>query len=413
MQKQSVKKDVLQSGVLKQLYFNKAQSCAELSERLDRSIPSVSRALNELIKKGLAITQGYATSGGGRRPMIYTLPAGNRFIVAVAMDQLATRIAIVDLLNSYVAGPKTLELPLLHNDNALDILIEHINTFIAASGVDRKAIIGVGVGTPGFVNHKEGINYSYLGLGEKNLRDYLQEHIGLPVWVDNDSSLIALAELRFGIGRSKQNVMVVNLGWGIGLGMILNGTIFRGHNGYAGEFSHIPITENGELCTCGKRGCLETEASLLIVAEKAIAEIKRGRVSSLQNVPQDDPVLMGDAVMAAAGRGDQFAIELLSDMGFKIGKAIAILIHLIDPEMIVLSGRGARVGKIFMAPIQHALNKYCIPRLSANTEFRVSQLGFESELIGAAALVMENLGKSQTEILNPMKTRNTTDQAVI
>src|SRR5690606_2884026 len=119
-------------------------------------------------------------------------------------------------------------------------------------------------GTPGFVNHKEGINYSYLGLGETNLRGYLQEHIGLPVWVDNDSSLIALAELRFGIGRSKQNVMVVNLGWGIGLGMILNGTIFRGHNGYAGEFSHIPITENGELCTCGKRGCLETEASLLI-----------------------------------------------------------------------------------------------------------------------------------------------------
>jgi predicted NBD/HSP70 family sugar kinase len=190
--------------------------------------------------------------------------------------------------------------------------------------------------------------------------------------------------------------MVINLGWGIGLGMIVNGKLFRGYNGFAGELSHIPLSEDGALCECGKRGCLEAEASMLVVARKAIAGIQQGRITSLKynGNDHDHSKLMGDAVLEAANNGDQFAIELLSDAGYKIGKALAILIHIMNPANIVLSGRGAKVAKILMAPIQQALHKYCIPRLAGGTELLVSELGFDAELIGAAVLVMENFDKN-------------------
>lgn len=383
----------LQNGVLRELYFGGIFSCTELSSRLNKSIPSVTKAVNELVKKGIVVNKGQGQSSGGRRPAGYSLLPGTKYIIAVAMDQLATRITMTDLLNNPVMETEIFEMELLDNDQSTGILISKVNAFIKKSGVDRKKIVGMGLGMPGFVNKREGINYSYLPSDGISLRSYLEKHIGLPVWIDNDSSLVALAELKFGVARERESAMVVNIGWGIGLGIILNRGIFRGYNGYAGEFSHIPVREDGDLCICGKRGCLETEASMLVVAEKGIKEIKKGRISSLQQVASEHSSVMGDAILKAANLGDQFAIELLSEMGYKIGKAIAILIHILDPQTIVLSGRGAAAGKILMTSIQNSLNKYCIPRLSANTEFCISLLGYDAELIGAAALVMENYGK--------------------
>lgn len=385
----------LQNGVLKELYFGGTTSCADLSNRLNKSIPSVTKAVNELVKRGVVENKGLSQSSGGRRPAGYSLTPGTKYIVAVAMDQLATRIMMTDLLNNPVSDTETIEMRLLNNNKSTEILISKVNAVIKRSGVERKKIIGMGLGMPGFVNTREGVNYSYLPSDGVSLRQYLEKSIGIPVWIDNDSSLVALAELKFGVARDKESAMVVNIGWGIGLGIIMNGEIFRGYNGYAGEFSHIPMNEDGDLCVCGKRGCLETEASMLVVAERAIQEIKEGRISILQEVSSDHPAVMGDAIMNAANKGDQFAIELLSGMGSKIGKAIAILIHIMDPQTIVLSGRGALVGKILMTSIQNSLHKYCIPRLSANTEFCISQLGYNAELTGAAALVMENYGKTK------------------
>jgi predicted NBD/HSP70 family sugar kinase len=174
--------------------------------------------------------------------------------------------------------------------------------------------------------------------------------------------------------------------------MIIKGELFGGHTGYAGELSHIPISESNTLCECGKRGCLETEATLRVVAHRAMEEIRAGRISSLKMV--DSPEKMSEAIMAAANEGDQYAIELLTEMGFKIGKAIAILIHIVNPELIILGGRGAEVGKILIAPIQQALNQYCIPRLAEDTRVKVSQLGHDASLLAAAALVMEKFGQT-------------------
>src|ERR1700742_4730184 len=244
----TLKSAQLKNMIVKQLYFDKALSCAELSELFDKSIPSITKAVNELMGEGFVVEQGYAPSSGGRRPLLYSIKPDAMYILAVAMDQLSTRIQLLDLSNQPVADSLTLELKVLNNDEALGILIKNINSYIANTKIPKHKIAGIGMGMPGFVNVIEGINYTYLNAGGKSLTQYLREHIGLPVYIDNDSSLIALAEQKFGIAKAQQNVMVINLGWGIGLGMIINNEIFRGHNGFAGELSHIPLSDDDTLC---------------------------------------------------------------------------------------------------------------------------------------------------------------------
>jgi glucokinase-like ROK family protein len=387
----------LKHGIIKQLYVEKNLSCVDLSQILGKSIPVIAKTLNELLKEEYITEHGYAPSSGGRRPLMYSLKPDKMYIVAVAMDQFFTRIAVMDLFNNYVSQSEIIELPLHDNDHAAPFLIKLVNDHIDHSGIIREKIIGVGIGMPGFINVKEGINHTFLtNIPDGNsLRTHLEKNIGLPIYIDNDSSLIALAEHRFGLAKGRKNVMVINIGWGTGLGMIVKGELFRGHSGYAGEFSHIPVSDNDILCECGKNGCLETEASLLMLVQKATHEIKNGRISGLK---VKDIKYMYEPILDAANKGDQFSIGLLSDMGYNLGKGIAILIHIMNPELIVLSGRGAGAGKILIAPIQQALNKYCIPRLAENTELSVSQLGYDAEIIGAAALVMENFGISHMSV---------------
>jgi glucokinase-like ROK family protein len=395
----SVKSVELKNMIVKRLYFDKALSCADMSDFFDKSVPSISKAVNELVEEGFVVEQGYAPSSGGRRPLMYSLKQEALYILTVAMDQLSTRIQMVDLLNNPVADLVMAELKLLDNPNSLATLIEYIDDYILSTNIPKDKIAGIGIGMPGFINAVEGFNYTYLDSGSESLTQLVSDKTGVPTYIDNDSSLIALAEQKFGIAKARKDVMVINLGWGIGLGMIINGEIYRGHNGFAGEFSHIPLSEDGALCTCGKRGCLEAEASMLVVAEKAIKGIKKGHISILKHTDEDKAKMVGDAIMEAANNGDQFAVELLSDAGYKIGKALAILIHIMNPASIVLSGRGAVVGKILLAPIQQALNKYCIPRLANSTELLISDLGFNAELIGAAVLVMENFDKDTKNYL--------------
>ena len=386
------KKPYYKGLIFSEFYFAGTLSCADLSERIGKSLPLTMKILNELIQEGYVRESGYAPSSGGRRPVMYSIRPDNLYILSVAMDQLVTRVSIMDMHNNHVAGIEKFELPLPKNPTALSTLGEILDDVVVRSGIDREKIVGAGIGMPGFIDFKKGINYTYLeSQAGKTITQYLSEKLRMPVYIDNDSSIIALAEFRFGSARNQANAMVLNIGWGIGLGMILNGELFRGHNGFAGEFSHIPMFNNNTLCACGKTGCLETEASLLVVIEKTIEGLKTGRLSSLgKQFPSGHSEQDWEAIVSAAIRGDQFVVELLSDTGYSIGRGVAILIHLLNPEAVILSGRGTLAGKVWQAPIQQALNEHCIPRLAVNTSVAISTLGYDAELIGSAALVMEH-----------------------
>lgn len=389
----SAKKLFIKRKIVKQIYFSGSISCSELSWKVKKSLPLTTKLVNELIEEGYVVETGFAPSTGGRRPIMYSLKPDTLYIVSVAMDQFVARICIMDLQNKCVSKVEKAELPLPKNPQALVILTEKINKFIHESGLPKEKIAGIGIGMPGFVDFKKGINYSFLKAPGTSITEYIADKVGLPVFIDNDSSLIALAELRFGAAVGKKNAMVINIGWGVGLGLILNAELFRGHNGFAGEFSHIPLFANGKLCSCGKSGCLETETSLLVIIEKAKQGLKIGKLSILKSAQLEHYEQASETLNLAIHEGDRFAVELFSEAGYNIGRGVAILIHILNPEVIILSGRGSTAGKIWQAPIQQALNEHCIPRLAVNTAIETSTLGYEAELIGAAALVMENYEK--------------------
>jgi len=392
-----LKNDFYKKNIIKALYYSGALSCTELSMSIGRSYTLVVKTLDALLIDGMVIEKGYAESSGGRPSMTYSLPAESFYTVAVAMDQFVTRIGIYNALRQEIGGIQKLELLLDHHGHALEVLTDVIQMAITATPVAKEKIVGIGIAMPGFINAQKGANYTFLGEG---IAEFIQKQTGLPVFIENDSTAIGLAEYHFGKAQKKKNVMVVNLSWGIGLGMLIDGHIFRGANGFAGEFSHIPIFKNGKLCSCGKTGCLETETSLLFMIRKAVQEINDGRPSLL-----DATVLTGEDYegksqhfLEAARRGDSLTVEIISDVAYNIGRGIAILIHLFNPETIVLSGRCSSCDSLWPPPIKRALNEFCIPRLLTTT-LEVSELTHNAALIGASILVIDQMNEQAVQKL--------------
>lgn len=386
-------------NIIKLLFYAGSLTIAEISQILQKSLPNMTKIIEDLVVEGIVIETGLAPSTGGRRALNYSLKKDAFYVVSVSMDQLFTKIAIYNLNKEPVTEVKKFDLALKENDKALIILTESIQEFIENSKINKSNILGVGIGMPGFIDVKKGINYSFLKHeGHKeSMVEYISNELELPVYIDNDSSLIALAELKFGLAKEVENTMVINMSWGVGLGILINGELYRGENGFAGEFSHIPLFTNNKLCSCGKAGCLETETSLLVLIEKANLAILEGRNSKIKEIDFSNLENAYTQIINCAIEGDNLAVELLSEIGYKIGRGISILIHLLNPELVVLSGKGAIAGHIWLTPIQQAINEFCIPRLAVNTTIKVSKIGFEAELIGAAALVIENLNIKRIE----------------
>jgi predicted NBD/HSP70 family sugar kinase len=389
----SEKRYLFKKNLIKSLYFGGTLSSADLSAIAQKNLQITSKAINELVNEGSVLAAGYAHSTGGRCPQLFSLKPDLMYVVAVAMDQLTTRISLLNMENNFVGEIRELDFILSNRPKLIIELAEHLNQFILDSGIPKNKIAGIGIGMPGFVDSEKGINHSFLKVQEGSIVSILEKITKLPVSIDNDSSLIALAEFKIGAAQGKQNVMVVNIGWGIGLGMILNEKLYRGNDGLAGELSHIPLFTNNKICSCGKMGCLETETSLLVVVEKAMRGLSQGKPSILKNLNPENIEEAAELILNAAIQGDTFAVELISEAGYNIGRGIAILVHILNPKTIILSGRGSVGGKLWTTPIQQALNEHCIPKIAENLNTEISTLGSLAELYGAAALVMEHYDK--------------------
>ncbi|HMR85254.1 MAG TPA: ROK family protein [Niabella sp.] len=388
------KKQKFYKEILKHLFFNKQLSCADLSSLIGKSIPLTTQYLTELLSLKMVVEKGYAASTGGRRPQTYSIRSSVFYVVSVAMDQLVTRIALISNDNTIVGEVEKFDLVLANNPNSLNELIAHLKTFIRNTKLPESKIAGIGIGMPGFVDTKKGTNYTFLPCADGSLVSKLQDALQIPTLIDNDSSLVGLAELKWGAAKNKEHVMVVNVGWGVGLGIISNGKLFRGKDGFAGEFSHIPLFDNNKICSCGKLGCLETETSMVVVVQKGASQLKKLRQPSLiKSLAAERIEESAKKIIEAASKGDKFAIDLLSEAAYHIGRGVAILIHLLNPEEIIISGIGSLAGKVWMAPIQQAINEHCIPKIAEHTEVKISSLGYNAEIIGAAALVMDNYEK--------------------
>ena len=384
--------DSLKLSILKRLYFSNPQSIAELSASIGKSVPNITNAVNKLLQLNLIEQDGLAPSTGGRRAAQFVpnekhLP----LILSIAIDQFYTSVVVVDFKNQYKTAINT-EVIDLREDDAYEKIIALTKTTIQQT--DAYQIYGIGVTIPGFVDSKTGKNNSYSSNSPfYDLKTNIQKEFNLPTFVENDSSAIAIAEHKFGSAKSIQDVMVVNLNWGVGLGMILDNELYRGHSGFAGEFSHIPLSDSNKLCSCGKKGCLEVDASLLAAVESASNSLKSGEVSSLQSIFKQQKYLTGDQLLSAAIQGDQLAMEAVNKIGYMLGKGIATLIHIINPELVLISGRGAKAKDVLLPKIQSAVLEFSIKRLSQNTKIQFSNTE-NIQLLGSTCICILSADKN-------------------
>lgn len=388
------KKSFYKNEIIKTLYFNSPITLADIASNLGKSISLITKIILDIQEAGLVEEAGIAESSGGRKPILYRLnpDAGNTIVVA--MDQFVSRIMVMNLAREQVVSPVLIDLDLAKEEFVADKLLVVLQQTVKDAETSRSKILGIGIAVPGFVDVVKGISYSFVPSPDKvmSLRDYLTKKLRVPVFIDNDSRAVALAESIFGAAKNTTNAMIVNVSWGIGLGIVANGKLYRGENGFAGEFSHIPIFNNGKICSCGKVGCLETETSLKIILHKVAEAIKAGKPTLLKKTIKSDDSLQTQFLkfVDAVERRDTLAMELVNEAAYNIGRGIAVLIHIFNPKKIVLSGRGAMVGDVWLPPIQQAINEHCIRRLAENIEIEVSDMGYQAEPIGAAALVVEH-----------------------
>jgi len=254
-------------------------------------------------------------------------------------------------------------------------------------------IRGIGLGLPGIINTEAGsVGGEIQNLPELRglpIRRILQERFDLPVAVDNDVNALVLAEWFFGAGRDCRNLAVIAVGTGVGGGLILNGTLVRGAGGYGGEIGHIPIELDGRECFCGSRGCVKAYASGPDIADQARDLAKRGESPRLLALAGGDPSRIDSPmVFSAAAQGDPAALGVVAKASQALGAAVAVLVNLCNPELIVLAGGVMEAGDILLAPLRQWAERYAFPGAFRGTRILRSALTKASGIRGAAALFL-------------------------
>ena len=387
--------------IIKHMFLNGDTSNAEICSKFGISLPTSMALINQLLDDGIVIKKGRGKSEGGRKPDLYGLKEHSFFVLSIHIERFKIILALIDN-NHSIVKEEVLETQISPNSNIVDLLYDFAEAFLKASEIDHKKIMGVGISMPGLVSSEEGKNFTYY-LTEQDpasLRDKFEDRFKKPVAILNDAKSASLAEFHFGLAKEKENVLVISMDWGVGLGIIMGGKIQTGVSGFAGEFGHIPMVEDGTLCHCGKRGCLETEASGLALVRKVKEGLEQGQTSVL-NTLSDEALekLEPDTIVEAANKGDQFAINSLSEIGISLGKGIAILIQIFNPELIVLEGKIAKAKQFITTPIQQSMNIYCMMQLKEKTNIELSNLGNNSSLYGGTIAVMDSIFRNQITMI--------------
>jgi len=377
--------------IIKNLFLHGAMTNTDLGKYVKLSTPKIISLLNELKDEGLIEELGQGSSSGGRRPNLYGNKEDAFYIIGISINIYKTSVSIFNAKNQKVTDDHILTLTISHGTSIIDPIVEFTETVIRDKQIPREKILGIGIEMPGMVDSATGINKTYM-VSDQPVADVFRKKFGIEVLIENDAKTRAFAELRFGLAQNKKNSLVVHLDWGIGLGIIVNGKLYKGRDGFAGEFGHLPMVDNGMLCKCGKQGCLETIASGTAIALMAKEGIKSGRSSFLGTLADNET---GNneirTVVQAATIGDQYSISLLANVGHWLGKGFAYLIQIFNPELIILGGRISEANQFILPPIQQAIQIFCNPELGNEVDIKVSELGSQAGIQGVAALTLEHI----------------------
>lgn len=372
------------SNVLNTIKTNGSISRIAIARKTGLSAATVTGITADLIADGLIYEKEEGDSRGGRRPILLAINPRGGYVVGIKLMEDHAIGAITDLEASIVAKYSS-KLTDQSLDTAIEILVEVVEVLMNEGGIDNEQLLGVGIGLAGIVNAKKGVlRYSpYFGWHDVPLVEILQTRLQVPVHIDNDVNTLTLNEQLFGTGQGIENFITVTIGRGVGLGIVVNGQIYRGGYGGGGEFGHTIIDPQGNQCDCGKKGCLETYVSdpaLLRLASEAAA---RGELP--------EKVSTIEQFNSLAESGDNTARSIIAQAGVVLGYGIANLINIFNPQEVIISGEGVRAGEIMFTPMRETISQYVISGLADDTDICIDIWEDDAWARGAASLVLREL----------------------
>ncbi len=373
---------------------------ADLARRTHLSPATITAIAAELIREGLVYEKEIGDSSGGRRPIRLAVNPRGGFVIGAKLMEDHVVGALTDLEATLLArhslrlDEKTPSAVALALGRLVQELLAQLSALDDLSGGSHDGLsrpprlMGMGIGLAGIVDAGQGMVRQSPFFGWKNiaLRDLIQEQVQMPVYLDNDVNALAYAEKWFGAGQGINDFLVVTVGRGIGMGIVVNGQLYHGAHGGAGEFGHTVVYPGGMTCTCGKQGCLEAyagEPALLLQAEAAF---QRGMLSRSPQTPDD--------LVAMAQDGELAAQEIFARAGTLLGLAIANLVNVFNPERILVNGEGVRASRWLFDPMRVAINEHTMPGLREDVSIRIEGFGDDDWARGAASLVLHELFES-------------------
>ncbi|NIJ55841.1 ROK family transcriptional regulator [Dyadobacter arcticus] len=388
-----IRKNRIRSHLLLHLYQSGDTSINRMARLFHASIPSATGIVNDLMREGWITETGTGPARAGRPPVLYGLNAKKYLTLIMDINRHDTQLVIFDLHNQLIVKLK-IDIRLDDSSTFLDALFAATEDFLKSNNISLGKLWGIGVSMPGLINTSKGINLTYPNLTPSGvpLVSYLKKYFQLPICLFNDTKATTIGEHRFGFAVNKSQVLTINIDWGVGLGIIINGEVFNGASGFAGELGHIQVKPDGLLCHCGKVGCLDTITSAIALIRQAKEGIRSGRATILTQIVNDNLDLLETShIIEAVHAGDEFSIDLLSKVGTELGKGLATAVHLFNPEVIIVGGLLAEAGPFISNPIEQAINKYCLSDFKNSLSIHISKLGSKARLLGTQAHLFEHL----------------------
>ncbi len=368
---------------------NSTSTIPDLAKDLGLSVPTVTKVVNEMCDGGLLTDHGKIEGHGGRRPVLYGFNPQSGYFLGVDIKRTYINLGMINFMGEFVA--LDMGHPLTMSDfssyQAIDEICEIIKEFIGDLSIPKDKIYYGCIALSGRVNPDTGFSFSTLPSSERPLNDLFTEKLGMPVCIDNDTRAMTYGDCLSGkIVKGEKNILFINLSLGLGMGMVMNGEIIKGRSGYSGEVGHFPAFDNEIMCHCGKKGCLETEVSGSALKRRVVQSLLDGKKSLLSdklNQSGPDSITLTD-IISAIEEEDMLCIEVLENIAGELGKWLAGLINIFNPELVIIGGTLAETGDYLIRPIKQAVQKYTLKLVSQDSKIVISKLGEKAGVLGAA-----------------------------
>ncbi|UOQ87480.1 ROK family transcriptional regulator [Gracilibacillus salinarum] len=381
-------KSLNKSIILNKIRTSGSISRAQIAKETQLTPPTVGTIVKELLEQGLIKESQLGASQGGRKPTMLVLNTTGFYIIGIDVGPEDIQFVISDLSGDIIDGQEQPLTTGIQKQDFLQMLLDVVTQLIQKHS--SLQFIGIGVAMHGVVDADQGISIfaPNLNLRDVAIKQHLEAHFDMDVKVENDAKALALGEAWFENKTTHSSMIAVNVGRGIGAGIVIDGKLFSGEHGIAGEIGHMMIDLKGKRCTCGNDGCLQTIASGPAIGERAMELLRQGNPSLLSEYPEP---ITAELVHQAAVEEDQLAKDILKEAGSYLGIALTNLIHVCNPSSIIIGGGVAQAGDFILDPIVQTIQSRAISNQAQQTPVSLSNLGQYGSALGAVALILSEL----------------------